>query len=504
MSKKNERPPVITVLGHVDHGKTTLLDSLRKTAVAEAEEGGITQHIGAYQIEHKKNKLTFIDTPGHEAFAKMRLHGAQAADIAILVIAADDGVQPQTVEALNHIKAAEIPYLIAINKIDLPGASESKIKNQLNQEGVFLEEYGGDIVAVNISAKKKKNLDELLEMIVLLTEMQELKADKKGKLEASVVESFLHAKRGVITSLVVKNGTLKRKDKLYAVEKNGGVLAQGKIKAMFNDKREKINKAEPGDPVEILGVNKVVPLGTMIFKKGEEDYIKKRMKDIKELEQVKKAEAEEEKKTKAEDETKEVEEKKEKKANEIKIVLKADTFGTLQAVKDSLPYGVEIINSGVGEISESDILLASSTGSVLIAFGVEPSKSIKKLAQMEGVIIRNYTIIYELIKDLQDVTALEEETEEIVGKGKIIAEFEIKGKHIAGTRLTQGIINRKNWVKVVREKRLIGERQIESLEQEGTIINQAEAVTEVGIVFKKDLDFEVGDAIIPYNKKLED
>jgi translation initiation factor IF-2 len=502
-TRKKTRPPVLTVLGHVDHGKTTLLDAIRKTQVAQAEAGGITQHIGAYQIDYQGQKLTFIDTPGHEAFAKMRLHGAEIADIAILVVAADDGVQPQTKEAIKHIRAAQIPFLVAINKIDLPQASVDKVKNELNQEGVFLEGYGGDIVNVAVSAKRKKNLDELLEMIVLLAEMQELKADSQGHLEGLAVEAYLDSKKGVVTSVVVKNGTLSVRDKLWLVNKKGDLVGKGKVKAMSDDLGNQVKQAIPGDPVEILGINKVVPLGSLVFKQGDENYVEERIDEIsgrKEKEDT----TEEDKQEVAADEKEEAEKEETEKAEAVKVILKADTYGTLEAVKDSLPVGVELVSTGVGKVSESDILLASSSDSLVVAFNLPITKNLKKLADMESVIIKNYQIIYELIKELKDMLKGETEGEgiNIVGQAEIIAEFDIRGDHIAGCLIRKGKMNRSNKVRVIRDNKVIGEADIDSFQQEGTRINEASSGTEVGLVLKPDLDFQVGDDIISYNKKL--
>jgi len=491
VNKENEkvfknRPPVVVILGHVDHGKTTLLSSIRETDLTTKEYGGITQHIGAYQIEHQGKKITFIDTPGHEAFAKMRSYGAKVADLAILVVAADDGVKPQTKEAIQHIKAAGIPFLVAINKTDLPGASPDMVKAQLAQENVLVEGYGGNIVTVNISGKQKKGLDELLEMILLLAEMEDLKGSNKGELRAIIIESKLDSKRGIVTSLIIKDGTLKLKDEITVVNKNQKVFTNGKIKRIIDDKGRSINKAEPGRPVEIMGIKKVVSAGLLV-----------KLLEGKELKKTKVVKKITRKIVKKEDEDKEEKKK-------IKIILKADTFGVLQAIKASFSEEVEIIHSQTGEVSESDVLLAKSTGSVIIAFNVNMSSPVQKLADMEKVIIKKYRIIYELLEDIQSqVLKILEPTidEEILGEGKVIAEFKIKGNHIAGCRVTKGVINKRNLIHIKRGDKIITNSKVKSFQKEKQEVQEVKVGDEVGIVFQKDVDFEKGDVILSYSKK---
>ncbi len=490
IKKKNEkifknRPPVVVVLGHVDHGKTTLLSSIRETDLTTSEHGGITQHIGAYQINYQGKKITFIDTPGHEAFAKMRAHGAKVADLAILVVAADDGVKPQTKEAIQHIKAAGIPFLIAINKIDLPGSSPDMVKAQLAKEEVLVEGYGGDIVVVNISAKQKKGLNELLEMILLLAEMEDLKTEKDGELISVVIESKIDSKKGIITSLIIKNGILKLKDEIIVVDRKEKIFTEGKIKKIIDDKGRSINKAEPGRPVEVLGIKKIVSAGLLVKLLKDKNVSKSELNQKQTKKIIKKENEPEDQK-------------------KIKIILKADTFGVLQAIKANFSEEVEIVHSQTGEVSESDVLLASSTNSVIIAFNVNVSSVVKKLADMENVIIKKYRIIYKLLEDIQDqVLKLLEPTidEEVLGEGEIIAEFKIKGNHIAGCRVTKGKINKANLIHIKRGDKIISDGKVKSFQKEKQEVQEVKVGEEVGIVFQKDIDFKKGDVILSYSKK---
>lgn len=465
------RPPIVAILGHVDHGKTTLLDAIRKTNVVAKEHGGITQHIGAYQIEYRGEKITFIDTPGHAAFVKMRSHGALVTDLVVLVIAADDGVKPQTKESLAHIKQAKVPFLVAINKIDLPQASPDKVKSQLAENNVLVEGYGGDIVCVEVSAKQKKGLDNLLEMILLLGKMQNLKANPKGPLEGVVIDSCLDSKRGPIATVLVKNGTLKTGELIFAED------IEGKVKLMMDENGNKVVKAEPSRPVEVLGFKKVPPIGAKVKR---EISLKKTTRPLSP------------KITPREDSEEE---------SKIKIILKADTVGTLEAIQTNLPEEVEIILSGVGQVNESDVLLAQSIGAQILAFNVKIPSLVKKLAETEKVNIKSYNIIYELLEDIEKkVLKILEPTidEQVLGEAEIITEFNIKGKHIAGCKIKKGKIHKNNPIHLKREGKIIADAKITSFQKEKQDIEEAKAGSEVGIVFAPDLDFKIGDVIISY------
>lgn len=467
------RPPIVAILGHVDHGKTTLLSAIRETDLTAKEYGGITQHIGAYQVEYKGEKITFIDTPGHAAFAKMRSYGAAVTDLVVLVVAADDGVKPQTKESLSHIKQAKVPFLVAINKIDLPQASVNMVKAQLAENGVLVEGYGGDIVCVEVSAKQKKGLDDLLEMILLITKMGDLKANPNGSLKGVVIDSKLDSKKGPVATLLIKNGTLKIGDQIFAED------VGGKTKSIMDENGKRLTKTELSKPIEVLGFKKVPPVGAKV---QEKVGFKKKQKSPPVLQ---KETAEEEKLT-------------------IKIILKADTLATLEAIESSLPQEVKVILSEVGQVTESDVLLAQSTGAKIIAFNIKTPSRVEKLAKAEKVNIVTYNIIYRLLEDIEKkVLKILEPTidEEILGEAKIIAEFNIKTKHIAGCKITKGLINKINPLHLKREDKIIADAKITSFQKERQEIEEAKAGNEAGIVFSPDIDFKIGDVIISYKKK---
>lgn len=386
------RSPIVTVMGHVDHGKTSLLDAIRKTNITAEEHGGITQHIGAYQISFKGKKITFIDTPGHVAFGKMRSRGAQVTDLVVLVIAANDGVKPQTKESLQHIKRAGVPFLVAINKIDLAGASSEMVKNQLAEESILVEGYGGDIVCVEVSAKQKKGLDEFLEMILLLNQMKPLEANPDGQLKAVIIESRLDAKQGPLATLLIKNGTLRIGDYLTAEN------IRGKVKAIRDEKGKKLSQAEPSKPVEILGFKQIPPVGSQV-KRVKPDGKKATLKALKKTETTEKKNSQPE----ADRPLDEVSSEKlsDLSVTKIKIILKADTLGTLEAIQASLPTEVEVIFAGVGAVSESDVLLAIPTKSSIFAFNTKVPLKTVKLAKIERIKIKTYKIIYELLENLE-------------------------------------------------------------------------------------------------------
>lgn len=478
MAKKTKgnlqsRLPVVAVLGHIDHGKTTLLSKIRKRDLTKKEFGGITQHIGAYQIEHQGKQITFIDTPGHVAFSKMRARGAEVTDLVVLVVAADDGVMPQTRESLEHIKAAKVPFLVAINKMDLPQSNSKMVKEQLQKEEVLVEELGGDVVCVEISAKTGKGIDELLDLILLLSEMEELRADPNGPLEAVVIESKLDARRGPLATVLVKNGSLRIGDEIRTED------FLGKVKAMFDENGERVRIARPSQPVEVLGFKEVPPIGSKVLKAGAEVGPKKAI--------AKRG----------------VESKIATEKGQFKIILKSDVQGTLEAVIGSLPGEVQVIFQGVGDINESDVLLAATTRANIIGFNVRTPSAVAKLAETEKVRVRLYRVIYELLDDLKKWLEEPKVIKEVLGEGEIIAEFEIKGKRIAGCRVKKGKISKSDKLHLKRGKEILGEIKIKSMKHRKEEITEAVVGEEFGAVFTPSLDFKIGDGIISYKNESE-
>lgn len=481
-------------MGHVDHGKTTLLDTIRKSNLVKKEHGGITQHIGAYQVEYKKRRITFIDTPGHAAFARMRARGAQVTDIVVLVVAADDGVKPQTREALAHIRAANVPFLVAINKIDLPESNIKKVKGQLAEEKVVVESYGGDIVSVEVSAKTGKNTSELLEMILLVADMQNLTADPNGALEVVVIETRLDRRKGPLVSFLVKNGTLRQGSQIKVDDK------RVRIKAMRDENMMLLEKAGPSTPVEILGFKNLPSAGQIIGAKPGKTLVPKQP-TLPTKPSLTKKEAEEE------EEAQEPKEEEEEKKQTIRIVLKADVTGTLEAIISNLSEEVEIVGSGVGEVNESDVLLAQATDATICAFNTKISNSAKKLSELEKVQIKAYNIIYKLFADLEkQVLKILEPTidEEVVGEAKVVAEFTVRGVEIAGCKVKSGEINKNLAIHLKRGEEIIADAKIRSLRRGKDDIDSAKAKSECGIAFKPKIDFKINDMIISYRKIDED
>lgn len=465
------RPSVVTIMGHVDHGKTTFLDKIRKSNVASKEVGQITQAIGASQVILKDKKITFLDTPGHEAFVKMRSRGAKVADLAVLVVAADDGVMPQTKESIKIIRQTKTPFLVAINKIDLPGASIDKVKGQLAENEVFVEGYGGDVVAVPISAKTGQGIDQLLEMVLLLAEMEELKADPQGDFEGVVIESKKDRSCGPIATILVKNGTLKIGD--FLVCEGVG----GKVKSMKDAEGKHLQVAEISQPVQVLGFEAVPPAGarvTVSFLPFQEKPVApKKEEGIKKVE----------------------------KGERLRIILRADSVGSLEAILGTLPPEVKVILKEVGDVCESDVLLARTFSAIIFGFNVKIPASVAKLAEIEKVKIKNFQIIYDLLKDVEEtVLKIMEPTidREILGKAEIIAEFEIKRERIAGAKVIQGRINKTDKICLERNKEIIGETAIKSMKHGKGEITQADSGQEFGAVFTPMIDFQKGDVIIAY------
>lgn len=471
------RPPVVAVLGHVDHGKTTLLDTIRKTNVAAREHGGITQHIGAYQIKVKERAITFIDTPGHEAFAAMRSRGAAVADIAVLVVAADDSVKPQTIESIEQIKAAGTAMIVAINKIDLPGAHVDKVKADLAKIGVQVEGFGGEAPVALVSAKQGKGVAELLDLILLVADMKGLSRNASGPLEAVIIETKIDKGKGLVATLVVKQGTLAAGTQLYE-----GSNVIGRVRALMNEYGERLTIVTPGFPAEVLGFSKLPSVGSVV--RGEAVAEEQRVQEavpLKDMANFLAAMTEADKK-------------------KLTILLKADTTGSLEAIVASLPKDrVVIVRQDLGDITEADILDAKSSKAFVVGFNVKAAPSIEKLARTEKVVYRTYTIIYELLKELGDVVEGLEEIlapERELGRGQIIAEFPYENMRIAGTKVASGRLARGDTVKIVREEAEIARAKIKSMRRGKEEINKVEEGFDCGILLDKKVDFALGDAII--------
>ena len=469
-SKGKERPPIVAVLGHVDHGKTSLLDYIRKSRVAQGEAGGITQSIGAYQVQTKDQKITFIDTPGHQAFSKMRQRSGFVADLVVLVVAADDGVMPQTQESITHIKNAEVPFIVVVNKIDLASANIERVYDQLVKEGVLVESRGGKIVSVPVSAKTGQGIDDLLEMILLVGEMSQLQSNPSGPLEAYVIESNL-TKGGAQATILVKDGTLKVGDEI-TVE---GMSA--KLKALVDDKGERLSSAGPSTPVKVLGFSKVPPIGAKVLLQGATPVVA----PTKSAARV----------SLPTDEGK------------MKLILKADSLGSLEALVGSLPSEVLVIQGEVGEINESDVLLAKTSGASILGFRVKANPSVKKLAEDEAIKIKTFEIIYELLETLEK-ELLDEAAEKeikILGRAEIIAEFPFGEGRIAGCRVTEGRIAKNDQLELKRDEITLGQVRIVSMKHANEEIKLAEKGSEFGAILKTDLDFRVGDMLISPARK---
>lgn len=491
------RPPIVTVMGHVDHGKTTLLDSIRSTNVTKSEAGGITQHIGASTIRINDKKIVFLDTPGHEAFTSMRARGAQVTDIAILVVAADDGLMPQTIEAINHAKAAQVPIIVAINKMDKPSANPDKVKQELSEQGLLVEDWGGEIISVPVSALKNENIDTLLEMILLVSEMEELKANPNRKAVGTVVEAELDKGRGPVATVVVQNGTLNVGDPIVVGS------SCGKIRAMINDKGKRVKKAGPSSPVEILGLSDVPEGGDQFVVVGSE----KIARSISERRKLKIREAQMKATQKVSLEVL-FEQMKQGDLKELNIIIKADVQGSVQAVRQSLEklsndeVVIKVIHGGVGAITESDVMLASASNAIIIGFNVRPVSGVKDVAERETVDVRTYTIIYKAIEDIKDAMngMLDPEFEEVeIGKAQIRATFKVSGVGtIAGCYVTEGKITRNAGARLVRDGIVIHEGKLSSLKRFKDDVKEVASGYECGMGFENYNDLKEGDFIEAY------
>jgi translation initiation factor IF-2 len=492
--KLSVRPPVVTVMGHVDHGKTTLLDVIRKTNVTAREAGAITQHIGAYQALLDGRKITFLDTPGHEAFTVMRARGAQATDIVILVVAADDGVMPQTVEAIDHARAAKVPIMVAINKIDKPDANPERVKQQLADLGLVIEEWGGDTVCVPISAKQGQGISDLLENLFLVADILELKADPDSAAEGVIIEAKLDKTKGPLATLLVQKGTLKRGDVVVA----GG--AWGKIRAMFDDKGTQVHKAEPSTPVEVLGLNEVAQSGDLFIVLPDEHEARSivekqkypRPRPTLSLSALSSQISDGQ-------------------IKELNIVLKTDVEGSIDPIKTSVERlgtaktKARIIHAASGSITESDVLLASASKGIIIGFNTPTSPGATQLADVEGVGIQHYNVIYKLIEDVdRTLKGMLEPTyaEVLGGRAEVRAVFP-RGKlgKIAGVYVMEGKVWRDAQVKILQQNKVICDSRVSSLKRFKDDVAEVSAGLECGVGIEEIVDFQIGDIIEFYRKE---
>jgi translation initiation factor IF-2 len=491
-----DRPPVVTVMGHVDHGKTSLLDAIRQTQVAAGEAGGITQHIGAYQVNHDGKTLTFLDTPGHEAFTAMRARGAKVTDVAVIVVAADDGVMPQTVEAIDHARAAGVPILVAVNKIDKEGADPNRVRGELAQQDLNPEDWGGETVYADVSAKTKDGLDNLLEMILLVTELEELSANPKAPASGTVVESRLDPGRGPVTGVLVQRGTLRIGDAIVA----GPVW--GKVRAMLDDKGERVEEATPGMPVEVLGFDGVCEA-------GEHVQVVDNERQARALAQERETRLKTERLARRQARKVTLEEvfqrASEGQLKELNIVLKADVSGSLEALQDEIAkvpqeqVAVNIIHAQTGGINESDVMLASASDAVIIGFNVRPLAEARRAAEAEGIDIRTYTVIYKVTEDLR--AAMEgllepEEVEEDLGQAEVKQTFKAsRVGTIAGCLVTDGKVTRSANVRLVRDGTIVWSGKVGSLRRFKDDVTEVDDGQECGIVLEGFADVKEGDVL---------
>ena len=495
-AKRVPRPPVITVMGHVDHGKTSLLDAIRKTNVTSREAGGITQHIGAYMVNYQGKKIVFLDTPGHEAFTAMRARGAQVTDVAILVVAADDGVMPQTIEAINHAKAAKVPIIVGINKMDRPGANPDHVKQQLAEHELIPEDWGGDTIMVPVSAHQKTGISDLLEMILLVAEMQELKANPNLPAHGTIIEAQLDKGRGPVATVLVQRGTLSIGDTIIAG------TAYGKVRAMINDRGEKVKKALPSTPVEVLGLNEVPMAGDILDSTDEKTA---RSVAEKRLAKRRSEEMQQNAKVSLDDIFQRIQEGELK---ELNIVVKADVQGTIEALKSSLSnikndeVKVVVVHSGVGSINESDVMLASAANALIIGFNVRPDANARKTAEAEKVDVRTYRVIYDAINDVEAAIKgmLAPKFKEVIqGRVEVRQLITISKLLIAGCYVLEGKVTNSSKVRVVRDGIVVYEGEIDSLRRFKDDVKEVVAGYECGITLDKFRDLKEGDIFEVYS-----
>ena len=489
-----KRPPIVTIMGHVDHGKTSLLDAIRKARVTDTEAGGITQHIGAYTVTLNGEKITFLDTPGHEAFTSMRARGAQVTDIVILVVAADDGIMPQTKEAISHCKAANVPMIVAINKIDRPGANVDRVKQELTEHGLVSEDWGGDTICVPVSAKTGENLDSLLEMILLTAEMQELTADPNRKSKGTVIEAKLDKGRGAVASLLIQNGTLHVGDSILVGS------TYGRIRAMFDDMGKKIKSAGPSIPVEVLGLSEVPAAGDR-FVVVKDEKTARNMAEIRK-DKIKTESHQTSHRVSLEDLYSQIQEGKVK---ELSIIVKADVQGSVEAIRQSLEklstddVKVRVIHGAVGAITETDITLAAASNALMIGFNVRPDSNAIAAAERDGVDIKTYRIIYDAIEDVKSamIGMLDPEYKEVVnGKAEVRMTYKISNVGtIAGCYVTDGKIVRNSEIRVIRDGIVIFESVLASLKRFKDDVKEVNKGYECGLSVERFNDLKEGDII---------
>ena len=492
--EKQPRPPIVTVMGHVDHGKTSLLDAIRNTRVTQQEAGGITQHIGAYQVSVDGKIITFLDTPGHEAFTTMRARGAKVTDIAILVVAADDGVMPQTIEAINHAKAANVPIIVAINKMDKPDANADRVKQELTEHGLLPEDWGGDMICVPISAIRQEGIDNLLEMVLLVAEMQELKANPNRRAKGTVVEAKLDKGRGPVATVLVQEGTLKVGDFVIAG------TAYGRVRAMISDKGKRIKQAGPSTPVEILGFSDVPEAGDILFDVEDEKFAKQVVEERKN--KIKESQITSAQKVSLDELFDKI---KEGELKDLNIIIKADVQGSVEAVKQALTklsndeVRIRAIHSGVGAITESDIMLASASNAVVIGFNVRPEPTARAAAEKEKIDIRLYRIIYDAIEDMEAAIKgmLEPKYREaVIGHAEIRTIFKVPGVgSVAGCYVADGKVTRNSHTRLIRDGVVVHEGRIQSLKRFKDDVKEVNAGYECGIGIENFNDIKEGDII---------
>ena len=488
------RPPVVTIMGHVDHGKTSLLDAIRATNVAAREAGGITQHIGAYQVEINGQKITFLDTPGHEAFTAMRARGAKATDIAVLVVAADDGVQPQTLEAINHARAAKVPIVVAINKIDKADAQPDRVKQQLSDAGLIVEEWGGDTVAVEVSARQKKGIEHLLEMILLVAEMQDLKANADRPAEGVVIEAKLDRNRGPLATVLIQEGSLKPGDNVVAGS------TYGKVRAMFSDQGKRLKRADPATPVEVLGLVDVPAAGDVLKVVEDERTARGSAQDAANRQQAEVFAAS--RATTLEDIATGIG------AGEVKdlnIIIKADVQGSVQPIRESLErlstdeVKVQVLHVGTGNVTESDILLAQASKAIIVGFNVRVEPGAQRLAEATSIDIRIYSVIYNVIEDVQKALTgmLEPKYVDVVeGHAEVRQIFKVgRTGNIAGCSVLDGRISRGSTIRVLRGGKSVFDGKMSSLRRFKDDVREVAAGYECGLGLEGFNDFELGDVL---------
>ena len=496
-SKKVKRPPIVTVMGHVDHGKTSLLDAIRNSNVTDKEAGGITQHIGAYTVNHKGNKITFLDTPGHEAFTTMRSRGAKVTDVAVIVVAANDGVMPQTIEAINHARAADTPIIIAMNKMDVYGVNPENVKKQLAENGVLVEEWGGDVACIPVSAKTREGIEDLLEMIILVTDMQELKANPDTKARGTIIEARLDKSKGPVATILVQNGTLREGETVVAG------MTYGNVRAMFDHNGKRIKKAGPSIPVEITGLNDVPQAGDMIFaiadSKLSRNIVEERISKYREttinaskpvslddlFDQIKQGDV-----------------------KALNLIIKADVQGSVEAVRQSLEklsndeVKVVCIHGAVGAITEADVSLAKASNAIIIGFNVRAIGNVDEIAQNSGVDVRNYSIIYNAIDDVSAAMKgmLAPVYKEVIhGRAEVRMTFKVSGVGtVAGSYVIKGKINRHDKVRVIRDGIVVFEGEMESLKRFKDDVKEVAESYECGIGIKNFNDIKENDIIEAY------